>query len=193
MIRSHKKDVKYWRKELGEEIKVKMKLEKILEIGNKNEVFKPPTVKKKNERIVQKSNEEKKTSIKTCSICASEIFSYNPEYFCGEIFNPACEMCKANDSTWNPKDPFSSFPTSCQPTSLVAHWLLPPENNPIKNPSSICSMITHFIPNQQRVDTKEYLIWKEQFLEIFEEYRKQLRADRAKILQEMKINTNWLN
>ena len=65
MIRSHKKDVKYWRKELGEEIKVKMKLEKILEIGNKNEVFKPPTVKKKNERIVQKSNEEKKTSIKT--------------------------------------------------------------------------------------------------------------------------------
>ena len=97
-------------------------------------------------------------------------------------------MCKANDSTWNPDNPFSSFPIlSCQPTSLVSHWLLPPENNPSQNPSSISSVISHFILNQQWVETEEYLIWKKQFLEIFKEYCTQLRADRAKILQEMKI------
>ena len=192
MIKCHKKEVKYWRKELGEETKVNIKLKEILENANNDKPSKPPSVKKKTEKIVQKSNDERKNSIQTCSICASKILNYNPEYFCGEIFNPACEMCKANDDTWNPDDPFSSFPTSCQPTSLVSHWLIPPENNPSKHPSSICSMISHHIPNQ-RAESDVYYIWKKQFLEIFEEYRTQLKADRAKILQEMKINTSWLN
>ena len=194
MIKRHKTEVKYWRKELGEEIKIKIKLQETLENGKNDERSKPASVKKKKERIVQQSDDKKKNSIKTCSICASEILDYYPEYFCGEIFNPACEMCKVNDDTWNPHDPFSSFPTPSQPTSLVSHWLLPPENNLSQNPSSICSMISHFIPNyQQRVKSEEYFIWKEQFLAIFEEHRNQLRADRAKILQEMKIDSSWLN
>ena len=35
-----------------------------------------------------------------CSICGHDIPKYMPMYFSGEKYNPACEDCKASDSSW---------------------------------------------------------------------------------------------
>ena len=188
MIKSHKAEVKYWRKELGEQTKINIKLEKKLEDAKNQDLSKPT---KKKETVSEKSTfRNEKTNEITCSICASNIPDFTPEYFCGELLNPACEACKACDSLWNPDDPFSSFSSPCQPTSLVSHWLLPSEKVLPQNPSSFLSMVSHFIPSQQN---GQKLVTKEEFLEIFEEFRAQLRADREQMLQEIKTNISWLN
>ena len=191
MIKSHKAEVKYWRKELGEQTKINIKLEKKLEDAKNQDLSKPT---KKKETVSEKSTfRNEKTNEITCSICASNIPDFTPEYFCGELLNPACDACKACDSLWNPDDPFSSFSSPCQPTSLVSHWLLPSEKVLPQNPSSFLSMVSHFIPHQQNVENEEKLVTKEEFLELFEEFRAQLRADREQMLQEIKKNIRWLN
>ena len=54
-----------------------------------------------------------------CSICALEIENYVPDYFCGELINPACNACK--DKADIVMDPFSSFPADGLPCSLLSH------------------------------------------------------------------------
>ena len=111
-----------------------------------------------------------------CSICACLIPNYCPDYFCGELYNPACVQCKENTN-----DPFSSFPTPSQPPSLVSHWLLPYNDHLPQNPSSITSLRTHCVrfPNSE---DGFITTLKQDFLEIFEEVRAKIRADRAKII-----------
>ena len=77
-----------------------------------------------------------------CNICAAIIRNYCPEHFCGESYNPTCENCKANDNSWIPDDPFASFPSPHQPSSLVSHWI-PANMNTPQRPGSISSMIVH--------------------------------------------------
>ena len=85
-----------------------------------------------------------------CSICAVSIQGFVQEYFMGEKFNPACTSCKRNDSSYDADDPYSSFPGSTLPPSLVSHWL-PSHYNTTQNqnPSSITSLVTHcaLLPN----------------------------------------------
>ena len=86
------------------------------------------TKTKSKKRIANKKPENSQTSedknLVFCSLCAEHISNYIPEYFCGEKYNPACERCKANDSSWAPDDPFASFPSETLPSSLVSHFFL---------------------------------------------------------------------
>ena len=54
-------------------------------------------------------------------------------------------------------------------------------------------MVSHFIPYQQNVKNEQKLVTKDEFLELFEEFRAQLKADREQMLQEIKKNISWLN
>ena len=102
-----------------------------------------------------------------CRICGLKILKYIPEYFLGEKFNPTCETCKACDSSWDPDDPFASFPSSTQPPSLVSHWIPSPVNTP-QRPGSIPSMITHCAlfppPGSSFISMEEVLKMMEEFL-----------------------------
>ena len=80
-----------------------------------------------------------------CSLCAMEIPNFIPEYFCGKKYNHACNICEEKDSSWAPDDPFASFPTPTQPSSLVSHWILHLPTKPPQNPGSIPSLITHCV------------------------------------------------
>ena len=110
--KEHKAEVKFWQKELGEETKIKIQLEKTIEDNeNNNELrfalTKPSTPDKNFNESLSKQPEET-----LCSICFISIEEYIPEYFLGEKINDACESCKSNDCSWTPDDPFSSFPES---------------------------------------------------------------------------------
>ena len=110
-----------------------------------------------------------------CSICSFEIPDYIPEYFLGEKYNPACKSCKSNDSSWDPDDPFSSFPSPSPPVSLVSHWMLPPTENPSQNPSSIPSLVPHCVkfpnPGDTFISVEEALVLLKK---MFEEMRSSL-------------------
>ena len=115
-----------------------------------------------------------------CSLCAIDIPYYIPEYSCGESYNPACQAYKAGDSSWDPKDPFSAFPSPTPPISLVSHWLVPPKEHPPQHPSSIISLRSHCLtevkPNDEaNADFKEWL----------DEFCEQLRIETQKILEEL--------
>ena len=100
-----KVQVKFWKKELGEERSQKIRLEKKLkELNEKNEVkkmcvsgsdepnstdttslqtntTKPPILEVEEDKIVS-------------TICAEPISKYIPKFFLGEEINPACDDCK---------------------------------------------------------------------------------------------------
>ena len=144
-VKEHRSEVKALKKDLGEETRNRIKLEeKLAKLFNEKE-NKQVHEKKRRKKPVKKPAEPKPSPGIFCSICANPIDNYLPEYFCGEKFNPACQACKANDSSWCPDDPFSSFPSSSQPASLVSHWLLPPQQSLAQNPSSISSLVSHCV------------------------------------------------
>ena len=145
MTRNHKSEIKYWRKELGDEKKTNNKLREKLVKNGENITPEAKEIKSENKR--RKTKNSKVSIIPSeaiiCSISAQIIPGYTPEYFCGEQIHPACELCKKNSSSSS--DPFSSFPASAQPPSLVSHWLLPHTNDVPRNPSSIVSLLPHCV------------------------------------------------
>ena len=86
---------------------------------------------------------------------------------CISLYNPACEDCKASDSSWAPDDPFVSFPSSAQPSSLVTHWIPISAKTP-QRPGSISSMITHCAllppPGSSFISMEEVLELMKEFL-----------------------------
>ena len=100
ILKEHKAEVKAWRIELGEETKLKIKLEEQLskshEILTKSSSVlalpQPPVV------IESSSNLKDNSKETLCSICAVSIVNYMPVYFLGERFNPACDKCKESDN-----------------------------------------------------------------------------------------------
>ena len=112
IFKQHRAEVKSWRKELGEEIKLKIKLEdKLLETNHQSEeafsefALTPSANKLSFQEsllaVVPKSS--KASSEKSfCSICANTITNYIPKYFLDEMINPACDKC--DDKTWIPDD-----------------------------------------------------------------------------------------
>ena len=140
-LKDHRVEVKEWRKELGEANRKIVKLEKKVN-ATVDDIPKPGAYKVKLEKVSQVDTRTEDTNENICNICAANIFNYLPEYFCGEPYNPTCEDCKANDSSWAPDDPFSSFPSPHPPPSLVSHWF-PVNVNAPRRPGSIPSMIAH--------------------------------------------------
>ena len=127
-----------------------MKLNEKLEDLKKGVSTEPVSTKTKSKkRIANKKPENSQRSedknLVFCSLCAEHISNYIPEYFCGEKYNPACERCKANDSSWAPDDPFASFPSETLPSSLVSHFILHLPSKPPQNPSSISTLISHCV------------------------------------------------
>jgi len=90
----HKAEVKSWRKELGDERKEKIMLEKM--INEKNVKTDCGSALKKRNILVSDSLPTPPTSSCSetlCSICAVPIADFKPKYFLGEMFNPACGNC----------------------------------------------------------------------------------------------------
>lgn len=152
LLKEHRAELKSWKKDLGNERREKIKLVKQLEnISNKNEIH---NKKQKTETYNEKHAEpEQNTSEITCTICGDLIYNFQPNYFCGEMCNPACQTCKANDRLWSQDNPFASFPTSSPPASLVSHWLLPPLEISPQNPGSIPSLVCHCVKLPNPGDT----------------------------------------
>ena len=128
VISEYKKEVKSWRKELGEANKQHIKLKKKMDILQNldNDYFEPSS-----EIITQaefdRVQHTRKDSATFCTICAVRIDNFMPEYFLGEQINPACKDClrAANILIGDEvSDPFSSF-SDGMPTSLSAHWIPP--------------------------------------------------------------------
>ena len=91
-----------------------------------------------------------------CTICATTIPHFAPEYFWGEMINPACIKCRGDD---HDEDPFKSFPYG-MPSSMVSHWS-PPNFPHVQNLGSISSLRSHYIvlhePGDTFVSGKEFL------------------------------------
>ena len=167
VAKEHKDEVKYWRKELGEETTTKIKLKQRL-YALENGIETKPTlagprkkISPKNYKSETDSNSAKILQDETlCSMCSVCIQGYVPEYFLGERFNAACESCKSMDSSWtlDQLDPFSSFAESSMPSSLASHWL-PVKYDSVQDPGSISSLVTHFVqlpsPGDQFITAEE--------------------------------------
>ena len=107
-MKALKVEIKQWRKELGEERRQRIKLEKALseleaKVTEPNKTLTPSTratdtsnssvlgslpVAMSAEPTLPNSSEEE------CTICAEPIANYEPEYFDGVELNPACDDCK---------------------------------------------------------------------------------------------------
>ena len=186
-IKSFKAEIKSWRKELGEErrekIKLEEKLKKFVSEHQNKDINKKCSKKVTSEPVIPVPEPET-----LCSRCSNTILDYVPEYFRWEKYNPACQDCKSSDSSWDPDDPFSAFPTPSQPVSLASHWMLPPSQLSLQNPHSIVSLISHYqkplSPDQDDEEKTDFKKW-------IEDFREQLRADRAKIIDEIKQEFRW--
>ena len=104
-----KVEIKHWRKELGEERRQRIKLEKGLseleaKVSESNKTLIPSS------RSTDTSNSSVLGSLpvatsaepampnpseEECTICAEPIQNYEPEYFDGIEMNPACDACKS--------------------------------------------------------------------------------------------------
>ena len=94
----HRAKIKAWRKDLGEETRVRLKLEEkvrdtIEESGN---IKNPAGVKISADSKISEVND--KTDEILCTICAIPITNYIQKYCLGEAFSPACDKC--DDNSW---------------------------------------------------------------------------------------------
>ena len=174
LLKEHRAEVKAWKKDLGNERKERIKIEKEFEkVLGENK--KKKNDKKKQETKPAKLKLSPPTKINSgisCSICATIIDNFQPDYFCGEMYNPTCQTCKANDSSWFQDDPFSSFPSDSQPPSLVSHWLLTSQQTLPQNPSSISTLVSHCakLPNPGDI-----FLSMEEILELMRELFEEMR------------------
>ena len=107
-VKALKVEIKLWRKELGEERRQKINLEKALseleaKVTEPNKTLTPSTRSADNSNssslgsfAVAMSPEPciPNSSQEDCTICAEPIQNYEPEYFNGIEMNPACDDCK---------------------------------------------------------------------------------------------------
>ena len=175
IFKEHRAEVKSLKKELGNEVKEKIRLEKELEeilIANENKVNKRSKKKKKKSFEEPVETELALTNSEIfCSICAQPIPNFQPEYFCGERYNPVCKTCKTQDSSWSQDDPFSSFPSEYQPASLVSHWI-PPQPTLPQSPSLIPSFVSHCV---KLPDPGDRFLSMEEVVELMRNLFKEMR------------------
>ena len=71
---------------------------------------------------------------------------YSPQYFSGYKLHPACAICLKRDSLIDEEpDPFSSFPSSSIPSSLLTHWIQPYQLSLSPPISASVSLKSHFV------------------------------------------------
>ena len=181
IFKQHKLEIKSWRRELGEMTRKHMKLQKKLELLSEENVN--PRIESLDNAIIHKGKDQEVVRLSEdlclCSLCGIEIRNYVPDYFMGEIINPACNECKGAD-VW---DPFSSFPDDDIPISLYGHWIpaLPDAHNfAHSNISSMPSMRAHYvrIPNPGCSFTA--------MEDVLQEFRVMWRAQRQEMMNDCK-------
>ena len=95
-----KAEIKSWRKELGNERRAKIKLEKELEKAEEEKHEASGIIDTKDEPIslaVSPTNHPLEIS---CTICAEPIEEYAPLYFQETEMNPACLNCQDSSISW---------------------------------------------------------------------------------------------
>ena len=157
LLKEHRKEIKSWRIELGEETREKIKLEEKL---NEKESSSPVLVPEISESHPLLQSPISTISLETtfCSICANPIVNFTPKYFLGEQFNPACDKCDPGDLEYdiltelNPSlDPQIDFVESIDPdtafilstSSMVSNWIPRTYSTLPLAPGSIVSMVCH--------------------------------------------------
>ena len=109
--KEHRAEVKSWRKDLGDEVKKNVKLEKTLKkyleagkdetlpvLNGSSAVSITPSI---NPLTASNPDNSSSSSSILCSICAIPIVNYVPKYFLGEKFNPACDKCDVDADEFN--------------------------------------------------------------------------------------------
>ena len=103
--------MKSWGKDLGDEVKKNVKLEKTLKkyleavkdetlpvLNGSSAVSITPSI---NPLTASNPDNSSSSSSILCSICAIPIVNYVPKYFLGEKFNPACDKCDVDADELN--------------------------------------------------------------------------------------------
>ena len=164
--KTHKAEVKSLKKDLGEERKKTIKVEKKLENIQNDRLARSEKLESSIQpgpgREVLSSSSSRLLHQTSRSICAQEIINYKPKYFLGEAFNPACNDCDDSFEGDNSgpshdgckhtpqcilRQPFAPPTLSSMPASMVSHWI-PETSSTItlsQNPSSIPTLITHCV------------------------------------------------
>ena len=173
LLSVHKKEVKGWKKDLGEAVKNHMKLEKKFNLlANHNsdtESRKPQKLcMPKNNVATDTTCKQSKSVIEEdsviCSLCGNVIVEYIPDYFCGLKINPACQQCYNSDSK---DDPFGAFSGKSMPTSMNSHWI-PPNigtGTPSSSLSNFPSFVSHYVKLNEPTE-EESPLSREQFEEL---------------------------
>ena len=174
LFKEHKCEVKMWRKELGEATRNHVNLQRKFDqlcADNENSSLKPNSQALVYEAVPPEP-EPRSSSDVFCSICSDHIPKFIPEYFWGDKINPACQKCNID---YEPSDPYSSFPSSEMPISLVSHWFVPPEVSNT-NLGSICTLRSHYVilpnPGDTLVTAEEVLA---EFKAFLDEQRREYR------------------
>jgi len=81
-----------------------------------------------------------------CSMCSHVMPDCSVKYYSGYKLRPLCNTCTKKDHLEDTEpDPFSAFPSSEIPSSLVTHWIEPFKLGPSQNIASSTSFLTHCI------------------------------------------------
>ena len=165
LFKQHKKEVKLWRRELGDMTRKHLNLERKFnslksEDANSFMNFVKEDLDIKEDVTIAEPSYVL-TSETMCTICSNIIDRYVPNYFLGEKVNPACAKCRGDDDLL---DPFSSFAIDGIPTSLVSHWnpkLFFNENCEYGALSSIMTLRSHYIklpnPGERFTDMEDIM------------------------------------
>jgi len=152
IVKDYESQIKSWKKDLGKAVKQHKKLEKKFARFESNTIqpssstpFSPElttnitSVYEEEDTVNENLCNISTANCEWCSICASVIVDYVPQYFMGEMMNPACSKCNPDAS-----DLFFSFPEEGMPFSLVSHWL-PPYTNVNQSVALIPSFKSHYV------------------------------------------------
>jgi len=156
LLSVHKKEVKGWKKDLGEAIRNHKKLERKfnsladqnIDNNNGTDRRKPQILCMPKTYVTTDSTSKQGKSVieedsVICSLCGNVIVNYIPDYFCGLKINPACQQCYNSDSKG---DPFEAFSGKSMPTSMISHWI--PPNIGTGTPNSLSnfpSFVSHYV------------------------------------------------
>ena len=125
------KDIKYWKKELGKEKRLTIKLKAKLAVpsnslvANNDETTPAP---------IFSSSDAPSADIVSCTICAEMIPHYIPRFFNGIEMNEACDECQKSSSDSDVRD---------QNHNLTASANIPENNN---YPSIDTKTVSPFVP-----------------------------------------------
>ena len=114
-----KKEIKAWRKELGEERRKCIKLQSELKAATEDKVVEKPA------HVGTEPSLESNVEEIECTICAKPIQNYEPDYFHGIEMNPACDDCKppsvkAQKSEVDHSDVSSELPLTTRDSTCLA-------------------------------------------------------------------------